>query len=165
MPTETGTPDLLVREVSGLDPKAACQADSAYRRLREAILDGVVPPGAMIDSTDLANGYKIDGEVVRAVFKGLTRDGLATDQGRSVQVTVPSDRHAAQRNRSATSSRTYRKRGSMYYSAFGESKTLSQWAKDSRCHVTYLLLYVRINVHEWEIERALTTRPQPRSRR
>ncbi|MGQ4436773.1 MULTISPECIES: hypothetical protein [unclassified Streptomyces] len=165
MPTTPGAPDLLVREVSGLDPQEACRANSAYRRLREAILDGDIPPGATIDSADLANGYKLDGEIVRAVFKGLIRNGLATDQGRSLQVTTPADPHPAQQHPSATPTRTYQKRASIYHSAFGESKTLSQWAQDPRCHVTYQQLHVRINVHEWDIERALTTCPRPRQTR
>ncbi|MFG2783823.1 hypothetical protein ACGFY7_39080 [Streptomyces prunicolor] len=165
MPTESDTTALLVSEVSGLDPKEANQAETAFRTLRKAILDGVVPPGATIDGADLANDYKIDGEVVRAVLKGLTHNGLARGTGRSVEVTEPSNRRPAQRNRSATSSKKHRRRWSMYYSAFGETKTLSQWTDDARCRVDYRLLYARINVLGWEVERALTALPGPRSSR
>ena len=43
-----------------------------------------------------------------------------------------------------------------YYEAFGESKTILEWSKDSRCVVPFGTLNWRIS-HEWSIEDALLT--------
>ncbi|MDV9168612.1 GntR family transcriptional regulator [Streptomyces sp. W16] len=154
MLTDTDTTELLVTEASGLDAKQAGQADGIYRRLRESIRSGEIPPGATMDSADLAIGYKVGGEVVRAVLKRLTRDGLARGQGRSVTVTAPSDRRSGHAARPGPPPRTS---ATQYYSAFGENKTLSQWAADSRCRVKFGRLFGRIHTGGWDVERAITT--------
>jgi hypothetical protein len=41
--------------------------------------------------------------------------------------------------------------------AFGETKTIKEWADDPRCKVTYAALYLRIARRGWEAERALST--------
>lgn len=41
--------------------------------------------------------------------------------------------------------------------AFGESKTLRQWAADSRCVVPYGTLYARVKARGWPLESAMTT--------
>lgn len=162
VPTDIDTTELLVTEVSGLDPKQASQADGVYRRLRESIHAGEIPPGAIMDSADLAIGYKVGGEVVRAALKQLTRDGLTRGQGRSVHVTALSDRWPGAGAQPGTPPRGAGVRGARYYSAFGETRTLSQWATDSRCRVKAGRLYARIYASGWDLERALTTPLTPR---
>ncbi|MFI6464531.1 GntR family transcriptional regulator [Streptomyces sp. NPDC050538] len=157
MPTDTDTTQLLLHEVTGLDPKQAGQADGVYRRLGESIQAGEIPPGASMDSADLAIGYKVGGEVVRAALKGLARDGLTRGQGRSVYVTARSDRGSGQAQPEASGAR-----GAQYYSAFGENKTLSQWATDPRCRVKFGRLYSRIRTGGWDVERAITTPLAPK---
>ena len=155
----TYTTELLVTEASGLDPKQAGQADGVYRRLRESIQTGEIPTGATMDSSDLATGYKVGDEAVRAVLKQLTRDGLTRGHGRSVTVTAPSDRrsgHAAQLAPQPGAS------SAQYYSAFGETKTLRQWAADPRCRVKFGRLFGRIHTGGWEVERAITTPLAPK---
>lgn len=159
MPTESDTTRLSLSEVSGLDPKQAAQADGMYRRLRESIRSGEIPPGATMDSADLATSYKVGGEVVRAVLKGLTRDGLICGQGRSVTVTAPSDRRSGHGARPAPPPRTS---GPQYYPAFGENKTLSQWAADPRCRVKLVRLSGRIHAGGWDVERAISTPLAPK---
>lgn len=162
MPTETDTNDLLIREVSGLDPKQASQADGVYRRLRESIHGGEIPAGATMDSADLAIGYKVGGEVVRAVLKQLARDGLTSGRGRSVRVTAPSERRSGEGAQPGTQPRASGMRGPQYYSAFGENKTLSQWAADPRCRVEFSRLYSRVRTGGWDVERAITTPLAPK---
>jgi hypothetical protein len=162
VPTDIDTTELLVTEVSGLDPKQASQADGVYRRLRESIHAGEIPPGATMDSADLATGYKASGEVVRVVLKQLARDGLTSGQGRSVRVTAPSERRSGEGAQPGTQPRASGTRGARYYSAFGENKTLSQWAADPRCRVKFGRLYSRIHTGGWDVERAITTPLAPR---
>lgn len=42
------------------------------------------------------------------------------------------------------------------YKAFGESKTLFQWAQDERCKPSYKMLWQRVEVHGWGIKEAIT---------
>lgn len=44
-------------------------------------------------------------------------------------------------------------------SAFGETKTLSEWSRDPRCRATYQTLAYRIRAG-WEPKRAITTSPR-----
>jgi len=44
--------------------------------------------------------------------------------------------------------------------AFGETKSFMEWARDKRCKVTHLSLRQRINTYGWDIERALQTPKQ-----
>jgi len=44
-----------------------------------------------------------------------------------------------------------------YLEAFGEQKSLSLWAADSRCQVSYNTLCARINQYGWEAEKAIAT--------
>lgn len=44
----------------------------------------------------------------------------------------------------------------IYSEAFGERKTLGEWAKDARCSVTYNKLYDRVVRNGWALERAMT---------
>lgn len=41
--------------------------------------------------------------------------------------------------------------------AFGEEKTMAEWADDLRCVVSYTALQHRVRERGWEVERALTT--------
>jgi len=47
-------------------------------------------------------------------------------------------------------------RKNIWRTAFTESKTLAQWAEDTRCKVKYATLYYRVN-SGWAMEKALTT--------
>jgi hypothetical protein len=48
--------------------------------------------------------------------------------------------------------------------AFGETKTINQWAEDQRCVVNRHILYKRL-FRKWPPERAITkTQRQPRSK-
>lgn len=49
------------------------------------------------------------------------------------------------------------KRNNRLLCAFGEVKTLAQWAEDARCSVSYSTLIQRINKLAWEVEHAITT--------
>lgn len=46
----------------------------------------------------------------------------------------------------------------VYVSAFGERKSLTEWARDRRCKVPYMALVQRIQNLGYEPERALTAR-------
>lgn len=48
------------------------------------------------------------------------------------------------------------KSNSIIYTCFGETKTLKQWAEDSRCLVAYKTLYKRSEIDHMPIELALT---------
>jgi len=43
------------------------------------------------------------------------------------------------------------------YTAFGERKSLNEWAQDDRCRVPLRVLKFRISYHKWSIEKSLTT--------
>lgn len=47
-------------------------------------------------------------------------------------------------------------RKNIHITAFGETKTISEWARDSRCSVTESTLGTRIKNGKWEIEDAIT---------
>lgn len=49
------------------------------------------------------------------------------------------------------------------FAAFGESKILSEWARDPRCAVKPMTLRHRMNSGKWTLESALTTAADPRS--
>ena len=137
-------------ELSGLDPKQARQADSVYHRLREAILAGEIPPGAALEPAVLATGYKAGGEVICAALKRLVRDGLTED-------TASSDRRSGAGTLTSKPPRCSGAQGARYYSAFGVTRTLSQWVRDPRCRVNLGRLYYRIHNSGWSVEEALTT--------
>lgn len=42
------------------------------------------------------------------------------------------------------------------WTAFGESKSLKEWAKDPRCKVCFSTLLSRVTKYRWPIERAIT---------
>lgn len=48
--------------------------------------------------------------------------------------------------------------------AFGETKTLSEWADDPRCHVSYFTLRQRVVYLKWEFEAALLCKKHERLR-
>lgn len=47
------------------------------------------------------------------------------------------------------------KKGIKKYKAFGESKTLFQWAQDERCKPSYKMLWQRVEIHGWDIKKAI----------
>lgn len=47
-------------------------------------------------------------------------------------------------------------RSNRIISAFGEKKTLAEWAEDPRCSVGYDALSARINAHGWDFEKAIS---------
>ena len=49
------------------------------------------------------------------------------------------------------------KREARRFTAFGETKTAAEWAKDPRCRVPRGVLKARLYMHRWEPEAALTT--------
>ncbi|MFF0125846.1 GntR family transcriptional regulator [Streptomyces mirabilis] len=59
-----------------LDPKRAGQAGRVHRGLQEAITEGIIPPGVLLVSADLASGYKVDSHVVAVALRGLAHNGL-----------------------------------------------------------------------------------------
>jgi hypothetical protein len=144
-------------ELSGLDPKQATQADGVYRRLSEAILAGEIPSGAALDPAVLATGYKADGEVICVALKRLARDGLTGEKGRSMYVTASSDRRSGAGTLTSKPPSGSGAQGARYYSAFGVTKTLSQWVRDPRCRVNLGRLHDRIHNSGWSVEEALTT--------
>ncbi|MEU9404091.1 hypothetical protein AB0E08_00045 [Streptomyces sp. NPDC048281] len=148
MTVDTETITLLDHEVAGLDPHRADQASIVYRRLREAILDGQIPSGATMECAVLAAGYKVDSRVIHAAWKGLVRGGLVAGGREVVRVIAPSGRTPGQAQGPVTSE--------TLYSAFGETKSLGQWAADERCRVPYRTLRTRVLTCHWDIERAIT---------
>ncbi|MEV5843720.1 hypothetical protein AB0M32_17345 [Streptomyces sp. NPDC051985] len=148
MTVDTKTITLLHREVASLDAHQADQASVVYRRLREAILDGQIPSGATMDGSALAAGYKVNSCVIHAAWKGLIRGGLVTGGREVVRVIAPTGRTPGQAQGPVTSE--------TLYNAFGETKTLAQWAADERCRVPYRTLRTRVLTCDWDIERAIT---------
>ena len=69
-----------------LDPKQAGQASRVHRGLQEAITEGVIPPGVLLVSTDLASGYKVDLHVVAVALRGLAHNGLVYLHHRGAKV-------------------------------------------------------------------------------
>ena len=58
--------------------------------------------------------------------------------------------------KSGMGGRSYKpKKDSKFYKAFGESKTLFQWAKDKRCKPSYKMLWQRVEQLGWNIEDAI----------
>lgn len=84
----------------------------------------------------LANGYRL----------GLTIDRIDNDGDYS-----PDNCRWVTRTVNANNTRKNR-----FVSAFGDRKTLSEWARDSRCVVAYKCLHDRIVRLGWNAERALT---------
>lgn len=56
------------------------------------------------------------------------------------------------------------KKGIKEYRAFGESKTLFQWAQDERCKPSYKMLWQRVEIHGWDIKKAITKPPKALSK-
>jgi len=54
----------------------AAQAGRIYRGLREAINDGSIPAGTLLNHGDLRTGCKAETAVITAALRGLTRTGL-----------------------------------------------------------------------------------------
>lgn len=54
------------------------------------------------------------------------------------------------------------KRGNRLVSAFGETKTIADWSRDSRCLVSYDMLRTRVVELGWDVPRALSTLPKKR---
>lgn len=54
------------------------------------------------------------------------------------------------------------KRNNKFLSLWGETKTLAQWSRDTRCVVPYTTLKSRVGRQGWGLESALITPPQPR---
>lgn len=52
------------------------------------------------------------------------------------------------------------KRNNVRLTAFGETKTLAQWTRDSRCRVNYARLHERVQIFKWPAERCLTEEPR-----
>lgn len=48
--------------------------------------------------------------------------------------------------------------------AFGETKTISQWVKDSRCKVASGTLYARWKYQGWDVENAITIPASPKNK-
>jgi hypothetical protein len=48
------------------------------------------------------------------------------------------------------------------HAAFGESRTLADWARDPRCRVGRRVLQLRVVRLGWDVERAITTPPRPK---
>lgn len=64
-----------------------------------------------------------------------------------------------------SSKRHYKpKKGIKKYKAFGEFKTLFQWAEDERCKPSYKMLWQRVEVHGWDIKEAITRPTKPLSK-
>lgn len=59
---------------------------------------------------------------------------------------------------STTEQQANNKRNSRIVEAFGETKTVAQWAKDSRCNITVQTLHKRLDAN-WNVETAITEPP------
>lgn len=51
------------------------------------------------------------------------------------------------------------RRNSVFVEAFGERKSLKEWANDSRCAVSYLTFKARVTQYGFSPEEALTAPP------
>jgi hypothetical protein len=85
----------------------------------------------------LANGYQDGLTIERTDNNGPYHPGNCT--------WIPAAEQA--RNRSSRAS----------YTAFGETKSLSEWTQDPRCVVTAAAFTLRVQRRKWDVERALTT--------
>lgn len=52
---------------------------------------------------------------------------------------------------------TRNRRTTAWITAFGETKSLAEWAEDKRCAVSYPTLSARIGVYGWDTEQAIVT--------
>jgi DNA-binding GntR family transcriptional regulator len=79
------------------------QADVAWRRLRELILDGTYPPGARLTELDAAAALAMSRTPVREALRALVADGLVRATGRGVVVVAlaPEDLRDAYQVRAA----------------------------------------------------------------
>lgn len=135
MPTHTtDTGGLLPTEVAGLGPQLEAQASAVYRLLRTAILNGDVPPARVpMGRVKPSTPCKLSNKVIRAALKGLAREDLINP--------LPGEQTGTRGKK---------------YTAFGEDKTLPEWARDERCRTSYPTLKSRIALN-WDFELALTT--------
>jgi DNA-binding FadR family transcriptional regulator len=135
VPTQTtDTGGLLPTEVADLGPQLEAQASAVYRLLRTAILIGDIPPARVpMDRAKPSTPCRISYKVIRAALKGLAREGLVNP--------LPGEQAGTRGKK---------------YTAFGEDKTLPEWARDERCRTSYATLKSRIAL-DWDFELALTT--------
>ncbi len=57
------------------------------------------------------------------------------------------------------------RRNNRLLTAFGETKTATEWSEDPRCKTTFFNLLMRIGPRGWDVERAITTPPDVRFKR
>ena len=70
-------------------------------------------------------------------------------RGRILELALPIPNMPMRKKRMAT--------GSVFLTAFGETKSIQEWARDSRCNVARNTITNRIYTLKWEHERAITT--------
>ena len=79
--------------------------------------------------------------------RGLTLDRIDNDEGYNKSNCRWATVVDQAKNRITTTTLT----------AFGETKSFMEWARDSRCKVSHLSLRQRINTYGWEVEKAIAT--------
>lgn len=55
------------------------------------------------------------------------------------------------------------RRDNVVLEAFGDSKTVAQWARDPRCQVSEQCLRLRVKRRGWDAEKAILERPKPQN--
>ena len=100
---------------SGSTPSQAGAGARAYQGIREAILDGELPPGTPLGEVELAARFGVSRTPVRQALRRLLDEGLA-EQGRRRQIVVraiPAERYdeILRLRRRSSGSRSRRLRG------------------------------------------------------
>jgi hypothetical protein len=82
--------------------------------------------------------------------QGMTLERVDVDQGYNKQNCIWASRQTQGNN----------KRNTVWLTAFGETKSLMDWVRDSRCSVSKYTLRQRATTYKWEHHRAITEKPR-----
>ncbi|MDH6604525.1 DNA-binding GntR family transcriptional regulator [Streptomyces sp. SAI-208] len=124
-------------------------------RLRDALKDegGYRPGGPFTPSRDLAEEFGVSQSTVRKATAALKEQGLlVTTRNNRTYVAADLARFS---EAELLRPPARRRPGSSKLDAFGEARTLAEWARNPRCVVPYTTLYSRYE-KGWSLEQALT---------
>ncbi|MGW1039529.1 GntR family transcriptional regulator [Streptomyces sp. bgisy153] len=130
------------------------------RAMRQRLADGVYRPGTFLPRTStIARGFGLASPAFRSAIQPLVYAGylVGSVNPRGTLVTLDVAEVQPEELLTPAASRPRQILHTRRYTAFGESKTLSDWTGDHRCAVAYSVLCRRLVVSGWDFPRALTT--------